>query len=234
MQNFLSGRSQAVRVGSSLSASADVTSGVIQGSSLGPILFNIFLDGLLNDLDIPASAYADDLKFIANLVRHSFVKIQSNINRVYDWSVAMDMPLSIEKCLVLHCGSNNPQYQYQCGSGVLSATDSAADLGITRSADGTYSEHISTVAQKGRRLVGMCFRGIQSRDPMFLMRVYRTYILPVLSYASPIWTPYLRQDVEELESVQRRFTKRLVGMKSCSYGTRLRNLSLLSLESQRK
>ena len=148
--------------------------------------------------------------------------------------MAMDMPLSIEKCLVLHCGLNNPQYQYQCGGGVLPATDSLADLGIIRSADGTYSEHISAVAQKGRRLVGMCFRGIRSRDPVFLMRVYRAYILPVLSYASPIWTLYLCQDVDELESVQRLFTKRLAGMKNCSYGTRLRNLSLLSLESQRE
>ena len=94
--------------------------------------------------------------------------------------------------------------------------------------------YISAVAQKGQRLVGMCFRGIRSRDPVFLMRVYRAYILPVLSYASPIWTPYLRQDVDELESVQRRFTKRLAGMKNCSYGTRLRKLSLLSLESQRE
>ena len=128
VQSFLSGRSQAVRIGSSLSAAAAVTSGVIQGSCLGPTLFNIFLDRLLNDLDILAGAYADDLKFTANLVHHSYIKIQSNINRVNDWSVAMDMPLSIEKCLVLHCGLNNPQYQYQCGGGVLPATDSLAPL----------------------------------------------------------------------------------------------------------
>ena len=97
VQSFLSGRSQAVRIGSSLSAAAAVTSSVIQGSCLGPTLFNIFLDRLLNDLDIPAGAYADDLKFTANLVHHSYIKIQSNINRVNDWSVAMDMPLFIEK-----------------------------------------------------------------------------------------------------------------------------------------
>ena len=78
-------RSQAVRIGYSLSAAAAVTSGVIQSSCLGPTLFNIFLDRLLNDIDIPAGAYADDLKFTANLVHHSYIKIQSNINRVNDW-----------------------------------------------------------------------------------------------------------------------------------------------------
>jgi hypothetical protein len=53
-------------VNNKLSASTQVTSGVIQGSCLGPTLFTVFIDPLLQSFDIPASVYADDVKLIAN------------------------------------------------------------------------------------------------------------------------------------------------------------------------
>ena len=90
-----------------LSSSVTVTSGVIQGSSLSCTLFTIFIDSLLAELNIPASAYADDLKFIANLTHHRCSVIQANVDRVYDWSVTRGMSLSVEKCLGVHCRNSN-------------------------------------------------------------------------------------------------------------------------------
>ena len=144
------------------------------------------------------------------------------------------MPLSVEKCLVLHCGAANPRHRYHCGGSALPEADSVVQLGVTRSSDCTFREHVSKVAQRARQLLGQCFRAMQCRDPAFMLRIYRTYILPGLSYASQIWSPHLRQEIDELEEVQRRFTKRLVGQAQLSYGARLSDLSLLSLEAQRQ
>ena len=114
----------------------------------------------------------------------------------------------------------------------LNATaTSFCDLGDIRSSDDTYTEHDSKMAQRRRQLIGQCFRVFHSRDPRFLVHVYRIYILPILNYGSPVWSPHQRQQVNELESVQRRFTRRLASLRGYSYGERLRNLSLLSLES---
>ena len=54
-----------------------------------------------------------------------------------------------------------------------------ADLGIIHSADNTFHDHITATATKGRRLVGLCWRPMQSRDPFFMLRIYITYIMPV-------------------------------------------------------
>ena len=181
-----------------------------------------------------ASAFADDLKFIVNLARNHLDFTQANINWIFDWSVSRGMPLCLDKCIVLHCGKSHPHHCYQYGNSFLPAATSFRDLGVIRSSDDTYTEHVFKVAQRGRQLIGQCFRAFQSRDPRFLVRVYCTYVLPILNYGSPVWSPHLRQEVNELKSAQRRFTRRLAGLRGYSYGERLRNLSLLSLESQRQ
>ena len=103
---------------------------------------------------------------------------------------------------------------------------------MRRSANGFFHDHIAMVVQKGHRLVGMYFRQLQSRQPNFLLKVYKTYILLPFMYASQLWSPTLRYEVIELEAVQRRLTKRIVGSRDKSYDNRLQRCDLLSLVSQ--
>jgi len=55
-------------------------------------------------------------------------------------------------------------------------------------------------------------------------------VRPLLEYNTVVWSPYIKQDIERLENVQRRFTKRLVGLKHVEYSERLQQLHLHSLE----
>jgi hypothetical protein len=103
--------------------------------------------------------------------------MQANVQRVYDWSLVMSMPLSIEKSIVFHCGADNPLRQYQCGTDILLDAANITDLGVIRSCDSSYREHVASVAQKGHRLIGQCFKALHSRDPAFMTQVYYTYIL---------------------------------------------------------
>ena len=128
----------------------------------------------------------------------------------------MDVPLSIEKSLVIHYGTNNLCYQYYCEERELPSSVTFVDIDVVRCSNATYSEQVTTVAHKGRRLVGLCSRLLSYRNADFMLRAYKTYVLPVTLYASVIWYPHLHYEVEDLEAVQR-----------------LDNLQLLSLESAR-
>ena len=68
-----------------------------------------------------------------------------------------------------------------------------------------------------------------------ILRSYLTFHNKVYSVysASPIWCPAQRHDIHMLESVQRRFSKRLSGQRNATYEQRLHNLQMLSLESSR-
>jgi ribonuclease P/MRP protein subunit RPP40 len=232
LKSFLTGRSQRVRCGS-LSCEAKVTSGVIQGSVLGPTLFAVYLDSLLTQLSVPAPAFADDLKLLVNLTTHGVAVAQANIDLVLSWSEGMGMPLSLCKLFVCHYGASNPRNDYHCGNSSFQVVDCYMDLGVLRSSDCHFHDHIANVAKKGRRLVGLCRATLQCRNPVFLIRVYMTYIRPTIMYATQIWSPKLRYEVAELEAVQRKLTKLAAGERNRSYGQRLADLDLLSLESCR-
>ena len=117
------------------------------------------------------------------------MQVQRNITCVYYWFVDMEMPLSFEKCLVNHNGLHHPQYDYKCGNYSLNNKNSFVDLSTVRSCEGDFRKQTALTVQKAHRLSGLCFRGLVIRNSEFLVRVYKTYILPILIYDSPIWFP---------------------------------------------
>jgi len=93
--------------------------------------------------------------------------------------------------------------------------------------------HICEITVKAHRRANSILRCFVSRNNDLLLHAFVVYVRPILEYNSVIWSPSLVRDIQQLEKVQRRFTKRLLGMKSLSYSERLRRLSLPSLELRR-
>ena len=63
--------------------------------------------------------------------------------------------------------------------------------------------------------------------------LYITYCRPLLEYASSVWSPHLLKDIEKLERVQRRYSKRIPALSNFDYKTRLQKLSVRTLEERR-
>ena len=161
------------------------------------------MDSLLYKLDIPVSlqhpyvrhkvnapAFADYIKFIVNLARNHPDFIKANTDCVFDCPELKGMPLCLDKCIVLYYGKSNPRHRYQCNNGFLPVATSFRDLGVIRSSDDTYIEHVSNVAQRGQQLIGQCFRAFQGHNPIETQ--YSSYVSTVpmsclsLNYGSPI------------------------------------------------
>ena len=72
-----------------------------------------------------------------------------------------------------------------------------------------------------------------SRDNDLYVCVHLWYVCPILEYNSVVWSPWLKQDIDQIEKVQRRFRKRLVGMKDLNYDERMHQIGLPSLSINR-
>lgn len=79
---------------------------------------------------------------------------------------------------------------------------------------------------RARQRVNLIFRAFQTRNIDYILRGFNAYVLPIVSYCSPVWSPYKICDVLQIESVLRLFTRRLPGFEQLSYGERLAKLNL--------
>ena len=122
---------------------------------------------------------------------------------------------------------------YHIGANVINNVEYVTDLGIMVDSNLKFSLHVGNIVRKAfirSNLIVKCF---QSRDCAMLIRAFKTFVLPLLEYNSCVWSPHLLKDIDLLESVQRRFTKRLPGMTFKSYEERLATLNLHRLEARR-
>ncbi|CAB4042102.1 Hypothetical predicted protein [Paramuricea clavata] len=110
IRNFLTGRSMTVRVGDHISSWEPVTSGVPQGSVLGPLLFILFINDMPQVTKFNTLLFADDSKVIGNANYPE--DIQTDIDCLSRWSEIWQMKFNVEKCGVLHIGESNPQHGY--------------------------------------------------------------------------------------------------------------------------
>ena len=109
----------------------------------------------------------------------------------------------------------------------------ANDLGVTVDEQLHFTKHINTIARKAHTRCSLILKCFQSKNVDCLLRAYLTYVRPTLEYNSPVWNPHFVKDIRTLESVQRRFTKKLNGLHDLTYEQRLQVLNLDSLEVRR-
>ena len=66
-----------------------------------------------------------------------------------------------------------------------------------------------------------------------MLTLYKSLVRPILEYFSPVWSPFLRKDIDKLERVQRRVTKMMASVRHLPYNQRLKALNIPSLEHRR-
>ena len=206
IEEYLTGRSQQVSVSGALSESAEVTSGIMQGSCLGPVLFVLFINDLLESLKpiCKCLAYADDVK----LYSKDPAKIQLALNCVQNWCLTWQLSLSVGKCSILKLGPG-PEIPLTIGAEVLPYTCSVTDLGIIVDQKLSFSEHCGSLTKKARRTMGIVLKCFSSGNVSLLLKAYKTYIMPLLETSSQVWNSISDKEAQQLESCQRHFTKML-------------------------
>ena len=234
ISSFLIDRKQRVRVNGSYSSWVNVTSGVPQGSVIGPLLFLAFINDMPNNISTNCKLFADDSKLYGIVdTMDNFEKLQEDLNKCYNWSRTWKMDFHPKKCKVVHFGHKNPEYQYRIGKESVAPANFEKDLGIIISDDLKWSRHIDSCVNKANRMVGVIKRSFSYMNKDMFLTLYKTFVRPHLEYCPEVWNPHLIKDINALENVQRRATKMVPECKDLSYEERLSMLKLFPLKERR-
>ena len=131
IKGWLNSRRQRVSVNKTFSDWREVTSGVPQGSVLGPILFLIYINDLDTGLLSKLNKFADDSKLcktVGNVTDRD--ALQNDLDSLHEWSRLWQMKFNVDKCSVIHLGRSNDNYSYKLGDIELKTSDKEKDLGI--------------------------------------------------------------------------------------------------------
>ena len=237
--DFLTGRTQKVTVNGATSNTANVTSGIPQGSVLGPVLFVMYINDMPSEVHNPIRLFADDTKiYTVSDTAESTLSLQEDLENLQNWSNRWLLNFHPEKCHVLKLGRKKSDAEYKMngknGEVILEESVYEKDLGVLIDNKLGFSEHVAHITKKANRIVGIIRRTFDYLTEDLFVQLYKSLVRPILEYGHSAWQPSSKQLCQEIENVQRRATKLLSSIANLPYSERLKVLKLPSLEHRRK
>jgi len=243
--SYLTGRFQRVLFKNIISKRFEVTSGVPQGSHLGPLLFNLFINDLPSVLQhCKVFMFADDVK-----ICHSYNNLagqdlmQLDLDRFANWCEQNCFLLNLSKCKVMSFSWRRDVIacSYFLNGVRIENVTEMRDLGVIMDPKLRFVTHINAVVCKARSMLAFIKRWAKEfKDPYITKLLFTSLVRPHLEYASPVWNPSYCANSDSIESVQKQFL--LFALRGLpwdpalnlpSYEARLKLISLPTLKSRR-
>ena len=234
-QSYLSGRLHYVAINWSCSETLPVLSGVPQGSILKPLLFIIYINDLPECAAVASMfLFADDTK-----CAHAVTDIadchylQRDLNALSDWSLQWNLLFNQAKCVHVTFTKpkcNSIETAYHLNSQTIVQKSTHKDLGVTFSANLSWTDHHNLVLAKAYWILGLLRRSFSVSNSIATKKaLYISLVRSIISYCSPVWRPQLKKDIIPLEKLQRRASKFILNDFTSNYRERLLSLRLLPL-----
>ena len=215
IQSFLGNRFQRVALDGILSDEICVTSGVPQGSVLGPILFLIYINDIVDNVRCKVRLFADytviyrEIKTLLN----DICCLQNNLNIIAGWCSSRQLDLNVKKCISMNFTHSNSvtHVPYNISGYPFQFVRHHKYLGITLSSSFSFKEHIRNVVGKANRMQSLASRILRGCSWRVKETAYFSLIRPLTEYCCAIWDPHEVGLTSSLEMVQRRAARFVKG-----------------------
>lgn len=241
IESYLSRRSQFVDVNGFLSEDLGVSSGVPQGSVLGPVLFLIYINDITEGIDssITMRLFADDCLIytrINSLEDH--VRLNEALKTIVNWCEKWNMTVNKEKTVLLRITNRKTKslFTYNLGNSALVEVSSIKYLGVTMDSNMKWNLHLDKIYSSAQRKLGFLRRNFRYATVDAKLLAYKTLVRPLLEYGCVIWDPYQTNQIQRLEKIQKSAARYILNRfrRTESISQMMSELGLETLENRRK
>ena len=224
IRSFLIGRIQRAKVDLATSGWRNVTSGIQQGSVLGPILFVLYINDMPEAIayNSTSAMFADDTKLFRRTdLPNGKQYIQKDLDHIFQWSDTWLMKFQPIKCKVMSLGYQQDEdtptlYLYtRKDDGKLEIDLEKAevkkDIGVYVDNNLNFREQITNKTNKANQTVGIIRRNFNHLDHKSFTLLCKSLVRPHLKVSNSAWVPHLKKDIEPIKSVHRRARRQLPG-----------------------
>lgn len=189
-----------------------VSSGVPQGSKLGPLLFLLSIDDISSvPLHSLLLLFADDLKLYRRISSLSdCAKLQEDLNAISAWAKVNRFSINIAKTHSMTFSRRRQpiDFTYFLDNSPLSRHGLVKDLGVLFDPKLDFSSHIDEIINKAYRSLGFIFRStLRLQDVDTYKILYSAFVRSKLEYCSSIWCPDTLTTSKRIERIQERFVR---------------------------
>jgi hypothetical protein len=205
---------QRVVLDGAISNEVKVTSGVPQGSVIGPLLFLLYINDIGETVDSNLRLFADDAVVYREIRSvNDKESLTKDLEAIQEWCDSWQLELNLKKCVVVNFWKrkNAPCNSYCINNTKLESVESVKYLGVKLTNDLSWSGHIREIAGQANRKLGFVKRILGKCDDKVREISYFSLVRPHLEYAASIWDPYEIGLETELERVQRRSARYVKG-----------------------
>ncbi|GFV46158.1 RNA-directed DNA polymerase from mobile element jockey [Trichonephila clavipes] len=216
INSYLTNRSYQVRVKDSLSNIYKVNLGAPQGSLLGPIIFNIFINDIPTHPHTSLNIYADDIAIATTFKNHkSITKHLNNHLKLLEtyfntWKIKLNVEETVAVLFTRKRKAATPPTLY---STPLQWSQNTINLGLLLDNKLTWRQHILYTRNKFRNALRLiypliCRDSTMTRDNKVLL--YTAVLRPILSYGCPVWGYAAKSNLKTLEISQNKTIRMIV------------------------
>ena len=215
-KSYLLNRRQRVTIKNACSAWEPVKAGVPQGSVLGPLLFLIHINDIVDDIESNMKLFADDVSLFITIDKNeieSSAQINRDLERMKTWAQSWLVSFNPEKSKSLYITLKPNVYPSALyfDNHQLESEESHKHLGLTFNNNLTWKHHIDDIYLKANKKVSLLSKLKHLLDRQTLQIMYTSFVRPSLEYGNVIWDNCSEMESDRLENIQRRAARILTG-----------------------
>ena len=205
--DYLSNRKQRVKVNGSFSSWQESIKGVPQGSVLGPLLFNVFINDLfflVEETDI--CNYADDttIYVCGHELEHIVSSLETDAQKLSKWFLHNCMKLNHDKCHLLIFGEKNTDVSVQIGATTITESGEEKLLGVTLDKKLDFKNHVNTLCKKAGQKLHALARISNYVDVEKLRTMMNAFVVSQFSYCPLVWMFHDRSVDKKINKIHER------------------------------